>query len=131
MRTVFVKLLNNFNLLGLPKDPEPKAHISPFDKACVFIEAGNILNLKDGSPVVDKVVMANQTVLIEPAYEVSPSNYRTLVSWNPQLPRLGAVVSPLTPVVRPGHKDVGLIVRASKKLDLSELDHIFELYQID
>lgn len=131
MPAALVKLLGQKGLFGVSKDDE-RARVHPQDKRCMLVDAGKVINLKDNTELEDTIINANQTVLIKPAMELRPSRYHALVSHNPQLSLSGAVVSPVTSVVRPGEEDmVGLIIRASKKLDLSELTHVFELYQID
>jgi len=132
MPSALVKLLGQEGLFGIKSTKSGEFRIHPQDKMCMLADAGLIINLKDGSEIEDNVINANQTVLIKPSLPLSPTRYHALVSHNPQLSLAGALVSPVSLIVRPGEEDmIGLIVRASKKVDLSEISHIFELYQID
>jgi len=131
-RTAFVKLLGQEGLFGLTKHTADKIRVHPQDKMCLLADAGSVINMKDGELIEDGVISANQTVLIKPNIRLSPSRYHALVSHNPALGLMGALVTPVSVIVRPGEEDmIGLVLRASKKIDLSELPHIFELYQID
>ncbi len=132
MNSAFVKLLNSPGLFRLTSANKDKVRIHPQDKMCMLVDAGDIISLKDGEVLENDILQANQTVLIKPNIPLVPSKYHAFVSYNPQLSMSGLIVSPVSPVVRPGEEDmVGLIVRTSKKVKLSDIGHIFELYQID
>lgn len=131
-RNAFVKLLGQEGLFSLTKNTADKIRIHPQDKMCMLADAGNVINLKDNTVIEEGIINSNQTVLIKPNVRLSPSRYHALVSHNPQLSLLGALVAPVAFIVRPGEEDmIGLVVRASKKIDLTQLTHVFELYQID
>lgn len=127
-----VKLLGQPGLYSIKSEDESKVRIHPQDRMCLLADAGTIINLKDNTEIEDGVISSNQTVMIKPNLSLTPSRYHGIVSYNPLLGMSGAIVTPLSIVVRPGEEDmVGLIVRASKKIDINELTHIFELYLID
>jgi hypothetical protein len=131
-RSAFVKLLGQEGLFSLTKAKVEKVRSHPQDTMCLLADAGEIVNLKDNSPLEDGIINANQTVLIKPNVSMTPSRYHALISYNPQISMAGVVLSPVTQIVRPGEEDmIGLIARASKKVDLAEFSHVFELYQID
>lgn len=131
-RTAFVKLLGQEGLFSLTKSKADKIRIHPQDKMCMLADAGPIISVKDSTLIEDGIVQANQTVIVKPNVELAPSRYHALVSHNPLLGLAGALVTPISSIVRPGEEDmIGLVIRASKKLDLSDFEHIFELYQID
>jgi hypothetical protein len=132
MNSALVKLLNSPGLFKITTQNKGKVRIHPQDKMCMLVDAGEIINLKDGEVIEGNSIQANQTVLIKPNIPLVPSKYHALVSYNPQLSLNGLLVSPVSMLVRPGEEDmIGLIIRASKKTDLSEIGHIFELYMID
>ena len=127
-----VKLQGSIGLFQVSSEDKDKVRIHPHDKMCIVVDAGSIINVKDGMEIEDGIIQANQTVIIKPNVSLTPSKYHALVGFNSELSLMGAIVSPIALLVRPREKDkIGLIVRASKKLDISELSHIIELYQID
>jgi hypothetical protein len=132
MPSALVKLLNSPGLFRITAEHSKKVRAHPQDKMCMLVDAGELIGLKDGEPIEGTVINANQTVLIKPNVPLTASKYHALVSYNPQLSLHGAIVSPVSPIVRPGEEDmIGLMIRASKKLDLADIGHVFELYQID
>jgi hypothetical protein len=132
MQSALVKLIGNLGLFTVKGEDKDKVRIHPQDKMCLLVDAGEVTSLKDGSIVEDGIISANQTVLIRPNVSLVPHKYHALVSYTSEFALRGALVSPIVPIVRPGEKDaIGLIVRASKKIDLAELGYVFSLYQID
>lgn len=132
MNSALVKLLNSPGLFKISPQDKDKVTIHPQDKMCLLVGAGEIINLKDKENLEGTVLNANQTVLIKPIIPLIPYKYHALVSYNPELSLRGLIVSPVSPIVRPGEEDkIGLVIRTNKKIDLYELGHIFELYMID
>lgn len=132
MSSALVKMMGNMGLFKLTSITKTKVSVHVHDKMCVLVGAGEVINLKDNTPITDSVIGPNQTVLIRPEVELIPTKYHALVSFNPELSLAGALVSPLSIVVRPNQeKGIGLVVRVNKKVDLNDFPHIFELYQID
>ena len=131
-QSALVKLMGNPGLFNIKSDDLKNLRIHPQDKMCLLVNKGVVTKLKDNTVLTEEVVEANQTIIIKPLVALVPHRYHALVSYNSQLTLAGALVSPLTLVVRPGEEDtIGLLIRTTKKLDLSEFSHIFELYLID
>lgn len=132
MYTSLVKLLGNKGLFSLTADDEKKVKVHNKDKFAMLVGPGKIVSLKDGEEILDGEIQANQKVIIYPEVNLIPSKYHCIVSSNPELVLKGASVSPLTSIVRPTEEGkIALLVHAYKKIDLDDLEHIFELYQID
>lgn len=128
----FVKLMGNPGLFKLTGQTKHLVRQHPQDKTCILVDAGEIISMKDGELIEGTEISANQTVLIKPAAPIVPTKYHAIVSYSPDLVLAGADVTPLSPIVRPGEEDrIALRVRANKKLNLAEIGHVFELYQID
>lgn len=127
-----VKLLNNTGLFKLSAEEAKLVRFDKKDKMCMLVDMGEIINVKDGEQLYDSVLNVNQTVIIKPNVSLIPHRYHAIVSYNSQLAMAGLLVTPVSPFVRPGEEQkIALLARASKKVDLAEFDHIFELYQID
>ena len=132
MQSALVKLLGNSGAFGLTPESKLKTQIHPKDKLCLLVGAGEVITTKDGTVIEDNIIQANQTVIIKPEVELVSRRYHGIISMNPELALRGAIAAPLSVMVRPDEKDtIGLIVRTTKKLDLNELTHIFEIYQLD
>lgn len=124
--------MGNTGLFTLNSEMSNKVRIHPRDKMCMLVNAGAVFNLKDETEIMNGVINANQTVIVYPDVPVCPRKYHAIVSYNPDLAMAGAIITPVTAVVRPGEGNrIALIIRASKKIDLEEIGHIFELYLID
>lgn len=83
-----------------------------------------------GSEITDGVVNSSNSVVIYPDVEMHPRSYQVLVGYNPTLLEYGAVSCPSIL----SHFDISkLCMRfdAHRKVDLGELEYIFELYLID
>lgn len=132
MNSALVKLLGNPGHFKLTGEARNKVKVHPKDKLCLLVEAGEVINLKDGEPIEEGIIQANQTVLVKPNVPLVPSKYHALVSYNPELALSGIFVTPVTSIVRPGEENnIALLVRVSKKTNLTQFGHVFELYQID
>ena len=132
MNNAFVKLMGNTGLFKLTKDNAQQVKIHPQDKMCLLVPAGEMVNLKDDTVIEDSIIHANQTILVKPKVPLNPTHYHAIVSYSPELAKLGVLASPVSLVVRPGEEDeIGLVLRPSKKTDLSEIAYIFQIYMID
>lgn len=78
----------------------------------------------------DGIAHPRQTVLITPGFEMHPVKYQILVGYNPELLRYGTVSCPSIISYQMINK-LALQFSAFKKVNLLDLDYIFELYMID
>lgn len=133
MTSALVNLTNQYGLFNLKTEDRVYAGGKKGDKMCMTMRHGKIESLKDGSIITDDTLQANQSVLIYPAaFDMFSRHYHIIVSYNKELVKSGAVVTPICPLVPPGEKgSIGLLVRTTKKINLIDIGHVFELYQID
>lgn len=73
-------------------------------------------------------VKLNQLVKLVPPVALKPRRYTVLVGFNPKLAEYGVVSNP---VLFAEGDEISLGFKASKNVDLSELDYIFTYYMID
>lgn len=131
MNSSLVKMLSNHGLFKLTSKTKDLVTVDKRDKMKLLAGAGEVRTLKDDQLIEDGIVSANQTVIVRPATELIPTKYHALVSYNVELALNGIHITVLSPIVSPGENKIGLLLKPSKKVDLSEFSHIFELYQID
>ena len=132
MQSALVKVIGKLGTFGLNSQTKEHARINPKDSMCLMVEGGKIISLKDETEVEDKIIQANQMVLVYPATPIKSTHYHLIVDAHPDLALAGCLAVPISHLVAPGIEDrVGLLVRASKKTDLSEIPYLFNLYQLD
>jgi hypothetical protein len=99
----------------------------------VKFKAGEIVRIggqNDGEIITDGEVAANSRVIINLPTPVNPRKYETLITFNPELLKSGMVSCPH--IAGPGEGEkIYLAFQAAKKINVSELDYIFELYMLD
>jgi hypothetical protein len=75
------------------------------------------------------IIEANQTVIIRPPVLLQPRRFETIVSVNPELILNGTVSHPI--VIQPGQgQDILIKFKATKKINLNDLDYIFSLHMV-
>lgn len=120
--------------LGLKSDSIGKV-IPTKDNMGIRMRAGDVLVVagkQDGTILSseNRVVEANQYVLISPEFIPAPYRYHVVITFNTALMEWGQVTCPS--LIAPGHGDqIKIGFRASKKTDLNQFSHIFELYMLD
>lgn len=82
---------------------------------------------EEAATLPDRIVEANQFVLIKPAAELKTKTLQTWVTVNPELLKLGQVAH--TTIVGPG-EEFFVTFKAAKRTDLNTLTHLFTLFQI-
>lgn len=127
-----IKLASNINKLGIKSSDQIELKSTP-DLLGIRMGVGEIVAVGgklDGTTLTDKVIEANQSVLIYPSLKVYPIKYHTIMSVNADLYKHG-IVSHIN-LVEPGRgQDIFVQFRASHKIDLSELKTLVTLYMID
>lgn len=106
--------------------------LTPYMRSVKF-KAGEIVRIggqNDGEIITDGEVAANSRVIINLPTPVNPRKYETLITFNPELLKSGMVSCPH--IAGPGEGEkIYLAFQAAKKINVSELDYIFELYMLD
>lgn len=74
------------------------------------------------------VVKLNQLVKLLPPVPLKPRRYTVMIGFNPKLAEYGVVSNP---VIFSEGDEISLGFKASKNIDLKELDYIFTYYMID
>jgi len=96
-------------------------------------KSGDIVRVggpNDGALITDGEVPANARVTIHLSTPVNPRRYEVLIGYNPELLKSGSVSCPN--IIGPGRGDeIALHFHAGKKVNIRELDYIFELFMID
>lgn len=82
----------------------------------------------DSEGEVVSSVKLNQTVKLVPPVQLKPRRYTCIIGFNPKLAEYGQVSNP---VFFNEGDEISLGFKASKNVDLSELDYIFTYYMID
>lgn len=76
----------------------------------------------------DSLIKLNQLVKLVPPVPLKPKRYTVIVGFNPRLCDYGVVSNP---VIFSENDEISLGFKASKNIDLKELDYIFTYYMID
>ena len=125
---MFQSLLNNLTGLRVRGDLL-KARQSREDKARLLLSAGEILSVKDNTPVLDTELAANQAVLIYSDPQLIPIKKHIIVSYNPKLVEDGCQVTIISSIISPGEEaKLGLLLRPLKKINLTDYDHLIRVY---
>lgn len=118
--------------LGIPSTGKDEVMVTQ-DLMGIRLRAGRVEAVggkSDGTTIEDKIVDANQQVLIYPPVALNPRQYHILLTCNPALLRYGMVSCPS--LIDPKESDnVVIAFKAARKTDLNEFDHIFELNMLD
>lgn len=119
--------------LGIPSEGNDLAKLSTQMRSMRF-PAGAIERLsgggKEGTEEVGTEIAANVKCLINMPVKLNPRKYEIIISYNPELLRYGAVSCPSMLIPEDG-ADIFLGFQAYKKIDLAQLDYVFELFMID
>lgn len=123
--SAFVKLPTTSGVgsyLGIP--PAGKGQFKP-TKDSMGLRSHAIATSADGAVTEVKL---NQTVKLTPPVTIKPRRYTTMVGFNPVLAEYGMVSNP---VFFPEGTEISLTFKASKNVDLTELEYIFTYYMVD
>lgn len=118
--------------LGIPAGSHEHIIVSG-DMMTIRLRAGNVQAIggkRDGEILEDRVVEANQQVVIFSPVVLKPMRYHTFLSANPELFYKGLVCHPN--IVEPGATtDILISFKANKRTDLNDFAYIFALNMID
>jgi hypothetical protein len=73
-------------------------------------------------------IKLNQTVKLIPPTKLNPRRYTVIIGYNPKLAESGQVSNP---VIFAEGDDISITFKASRNVDLAELDYIFTYYMVD
>lgn len=134
-KAAIVRAINQLHLLNITKtDIElGRAVLDRDDLARIKVmhDNTNVRNLKDNTIVETSELQNNQSLFVKPVTNIRALRYRLLVSPSPKLAELG-IISTLSHTVVPEGSDFnGIFLRTLRKVDLSEIDYMFNFYLLD
>lgn len=111
--------------LGIP--PEGKG-LFKATKDTMGLKSHAIAINSDGEVVELGEIKLNQSVILMPPVNLRPRRYTVMIGFNPALAEYGHVSNP---VFFNEGMPLRLFFKASKNVDLKELDYIFTYYMVD